>query len=52
MDKLEEIWKPIVGFVRDLYSSKNFTQYQLSQRYNISQPSVNEIIKYKTWNHI
>lgn len=38
--------------IREKYYKDNITQSQLSKMYNLSQPSVNEIIHRRTWKHI
>ena len=47
MCKLNE---EIVGKIRDMYKSKQYTQYDLAILFNVSQSNIGRIVRNKLWN--
>jgi len=38
--------------IRELYNLGDYSQYLLSQMFNVSRSTIQDIVQYKTWKHI
>jgi predicted XRE-type DNA-binding protein len=38
--------------IRKMYGENNITQRELAKLFNVSQPNIKEIVKFRTWKHL